>query len=98
MTGSMASTSGIAITDARISNFRSLKDIEVRLGDLTVLMGLTTPEKPVFWTHFMLPLELGENSLVKMLTSPISCAHSSRLPPGDSSVPLPKTVIYWKYR
>lgn len=40
--------SGIAITDVRVSNFRSLANIEVELNDLTVLLGANNAGKTSF--------------------------------------------------
>lgn len=42
------SSSGIKITDVRISNFRSLKNVEVPLDDLTVLIGANNAGKTSF--------------------------------------------------
>ena len=43
-----ASESGVAITDVRVSNFRSLANIEVELNDLTVLIGANNAGKTSF--------------------------------------------------
>lgn len=40
--------SGIAVTDVRVSNFRSLANIEVELNDLTVLLGANNAGKTSF--------------------------------------------------
>ncbi|MBF0143656.1 MAG: AAA family ATPase [Magnetococcales bacterium] len=40
--------SGIKITDVRVSNFRSLKNVEVSLGDLTILIGANNAGKTNF--------------------------------------------------
>ncbi|MBK1621599.1 hypothetical protein CKO42_24990 [Lamprobacter modestohalophilus] len=42
------SNSGIKITDVRISNFRALKNVEVTLGDLTILLGANNAGKTSF--------------------------------------------------
>lgn len=43
-----APESGVAITDVRVSNFRSLANIEVGLNDLTVLIGANNAGKASF--------------------------------------------------
>ena len=40
--------SGIKITDVRISNFRALKNVEVALDELTVLIGANNAGKTSF--------------------------------------------------
>jgi putative ATP-dependent endonuclease of OLD family len=40
--------SEIAVTEVRVSNFRSLANIEVRLSDLTVLIGANNAGKTSF--------------------------------------------------
>lgn len=42
------SNSGIKITDARVSNFRALKNVEVPLDDLTILLGANNAGKTSF--------------------------------------------------
>lgn len=42
------SSSGIMITDVRVSNFRALKNVEVPLGDLTILIGANNAGKTSF--------------------------------------------------
>lgn len=42
------SNSGIKITDVRISNFRCLKNVEVPLDDLTILLGANNSGKTSF--------------------------------------------------
>lgn len=39
---------GVKVTDARVSNFRSLENIEVELDDLTVLIGANNAGKTSF--------------------------------------------------
>lgn len=48
MTTIYAIDSGIAITDVRVSNFRSLANIEVELNDLTVIIGANNAGKTSF--------------------------------------------------
>lgn len=45
---SYSTQSEIAITDVRVNNFRSLANIEVELGDLTVLIGANNAGKTSF--------------------------------------------------
>ena len=40
--------SGIKITDVRVGNFRALKNVEVSLGDLTILLGANNAGKTSF--------------------------------------------------
>ncbi len=42
------SNSGIKITDVRVSNFRALKNVEVPLGNLTILIGANNAGKTSF--------------------------------------------------
>ncbi len=42
------SNSGIKITDVRVSNFRALKNVEMSLGDLTIILGANNAGKTSF--------------------------------------------------
>lgn len=78
---STANSSGIAISDARVSNFRSLKDIEVHLGGLTILMGANNAGKTSFLDALHAAIGGG-----KMDKDDIRLAPDEALPPKDRKV------------
>lgn len=55
--------SGIAVTEVRISNFRSLSNIEVLLSDLTVLIGSNNAGKTSFMDALFSAIGAGRKSL-----------------------------------
>lgn len=55
--------SGIAVTDVRVSNFRSLGNIEVELGDLTVLIGANNAGKTSFLDALFAAIGAGRKTL-----------------------------------
>jgi putative ATP-dependent endonuclease of OLD family len=58
-----AADSGIALTDVRISNFRSLADVEMELGDLTVLIGSNNAGKTSFLDALFAAVGSGRRAL-----------------------------------
>ncbi|WP_241086420.1 ATP-dependent nuclease [Candidatus Vondammii sp. HM_W22] len=76
--------SGIAITTARVQNFRSLANIEVDLSDLTVLIGANNA---------------GKTSLLEALFAAIGAGRKSlspddvRLAPGEATAPKTRNVF-----
>lgn len=79
-----ATDSGIAITDVRVSNFRSLANIEVELDDLTVLMGSNNAGKTSFLDAFFAAIGAGRKSLV---------ADDVRVAPGEDMAPRSRQII-----
>lgn len=55
--------SGIKITDVRVSNFRTLKNVEVPLGDLTILLGANNSGKTSFLDAFYAAIGAGRKIL-----------------------------------
>ena len=55
--------SGIALTDVRISNFRSLGNVEMELGDLTVLIGSNNAGKTSFLDALFAAVGSGRRAL-----------------------------------
>lgn len=55
--------SGIAVTDVRVSNFRSLANVEVELGDLTVLIGANNAGKTSFLDAMFSAIGAGRKTL-----------------------------------
>lgn len=58
-----AADSGIAITEVRVSNFRSLANLEVELGDLTVLIGSNNAGKTSFLDALFAAVGSGRKAL-----------------------------------
>ena len=76
--------SGIAITTARVKNFRSLADIEVDLSDLTVLIGANNAGKTSFLDALFAAVGAGRRSLG---------ADDVRLAPGEVTAPKSREVL-----
>jgi putative ATP-dependent endonuclease of OLD family len=57
--------SGIALTCVRVSNFRALKNIEVQLGSLTVLLGANNSGKTSFLEALCLAIGLGHSRMTR---------------------------------
>ena len=56
---------GVKITQVRISNFRSLENVEVDLGDLTVLVGANNSGKTSFLEALHAAIGSGRRILTK---------------------------------
>ncbi len=76
--------SGIAITTARIHNFRSLANIEVGLSDLTVLIGANNAGKTSFLDALFAAVGSGRKSLGP---------DDVRLAPGEATAPKTREVL-----
>lgn len=57
--------SGIALTCVRVSNFRALKNVEVQLGSLTVLLGANNSGKTSFLEALCLAIGLGHSRMTR---------------------------------
>lgn len=75
--------SGIAVTDVRVSNFRSLANIEVALGDLTVLIGANNAGKTSFLDALFAAIGAGRRTLS---SDDIRLAHGEAMAPKDRVV------------
>lgn len=60
------SESGVAIVAARVRDFRSLMNIEVALGDLTVLIGANNAGKTSFLDALFAAIGAGRKTLGQM--------------------------------
>jgi putative ATP-dependent endonuclease of OLD family len=78
-----ATDSGIAVTDVRVSNFRSLANVEVELGDLTVLIGANNAGKTSFLDALFAAIGAGRKSLT---SDDIRLAHGEAMAPKDRTV------------
>ncbi|MBW2736136.1 MAG: AAA family ATPase, partial [Deltaproteobacteria bacterium] len=76
--------SGIAITTARVQNFRSLANIEVDLSDLTVLIGANNAGKTSFLDALFAAVGAGRKSLGQ---------DDVRLKPGEAHAPKTRAVL-----
>lgn len=80
----MAETnSGIKITDVRVSNFRILKNVEVPLGDLTILLGANNAGKTSFLDAFYAAIGAGRKILGQ---DDVRLEGAEALPPKDRVV------------
>jgi putative ATP-dependent endonuclease of the OLD family len=75
--------SGIAITAARVRDFRSLADVEVGLSDLTVLIGANNAGKTSFLDALFAAIGAGRK---------IVGADDVRLAPGEVTAPKTRVV------
>jgi putative ATP-dependent endonuclease of OLD family len=75
--------SEIAITDVRVSNFRSLANIEVELGDLTVLLGANNAGKTSFLDALFAAIGAGRKTLGQ---DDIRLLHGEAFAPKDRKV------------
>jgi putative ATP-dependent endonuclease of OLD family len=78
-----AKESGIAITDVRMSHFRSLANINVSLGDLTVLIGANNAGKTSFLDALSAAIGAGRRMLGP---DDIRLASSEAMPPKDRQI------------
>ena len=76
--------SEIAITDVRVSNFRSLANIEVELNDLTVLIGANNAGKTSFLDAMFAAIGSGRKALGQ---------DDVRLATGEALAPKDRKVI-----
>ena len=76
--------SGIALTDVRISNFRSLANVEMELGDLTVLIGSNNAGKTSFLDALFAAVGSGRKALGP---------EDVRIAAGETNAPRERAVI-----
>lgn len=76
--------SGIAITVVRVSNFRSLANIEVELSDLTVLIGANNAGKTSFLDGMFAAIGAGRKTL---------SVDDVRLEPHEATAPKDREVV-----
>ena len=76
--------SGVAITMARVQNFRSLLNIEVDLNDLTVLIGANNAGKTSFLDAMFAAVGSGRKTLG---------LDDVRLAPGEATAPKTREVL-----
>lgn len=79
-----ATESGIALTDVRISNFRSLGNVEVELGDLTVLIGSNNAGKTSFLDALFAAVGAGRKALG---------ADDVRIMAGEAVAPKERAIV-----
>jgi putative ATP-dependent endonuclease of OLD family len=79
-----APESGVAITNVRVSNFRSLANIEVELNDLTVLIGANNAGKTSFLDAMFAAIGSGRKLLGQ---------DDIRLTPGEAMPPKDRRVV-----
>lgn len=75
--------SGIKITDVRVSNFRALKNAEVPLGDLTVLIGANNAGKTSFLDALYAAIGAGRKTLGQ---DDVRLENGEALPPKERVV------------
>lgn len=79
-----ATDSGVAVTDVRVANFRSLANIEVELGDLTVLIGANNAGKTSFLDAMFAAIGAGRKGFG---------ASDIRVEPGEAFAPKDRALI-----
>jgi putative ATP-dependent endonuclease of OLD family len=77
------SHSGIKITDVRVSNFRALKNVEVSLGNLTILIGANNAGKTSFLDALYAAIGAGRKLLGQ---DDVRLEGGEALPPKDRVV------------
>ncbi|MGE4339174.1 MAG: AAA family ATPase, partial [Pigmentiphaga sp.] len=75
--------SKITITDVRVSNFRSLKNVEVALDDLTILIGANNAGKTSFLDALYAAIGAGRKALGK---DDVRLEREESLPPKERIV------------
>jgi putative ATP-dependent endonuclease of OLD family len=75
---------GVKVTDARVSNFRSLENIEVELDDLTILIGANNAGKTSFLDALYTAIGAGRKPIGQ---------DDIRLTPGESLPPKTREVV-----
>ena len=75
---------GVKITDVRVSNFRSLENIEVELDDLTVLIGANNAGKTSFLDALYAAIGAGRKQMGQ---------DDIRLAPGEALPPKTREVV-----
>lgn len=79
----MSGDCGVRIADVRVSNFRSLRNVEVSLGDMTILVGANNAGKTSFLDAVYAALGIGRSALGK---DDISLMAGEALLPQDRKV------------
>ena len=77
-------SSGIRISEVRIRDFRSLRNVDISLSDLTILVGANNAGKTSFLEALYLSLGAGRRSLSR---------DDIFLSPGEASVPRSRRAV-----
>lgn len=85
MTAPPVVPSGVTISEVRVSNFRALVDVEVRLGDLTLLVGANNSGKTSFLDALYAAMGAGRKSLGQ---DDVRIAAGEALPPKDRAITI----------
>lgn len=83
-------TSGVKMTDVRISNFRSLKNVAVALDNLTVLVGANNVGKTSFIEAMYAAIGAGRKALSQ---DDIGLEPDEALPPKDRKIVIDMRVM-----